>query len=309
MKNIFIFIVINITILSACGPQANEPQNNHKPNDINQAKSSSIYNNTEPKSAFAKKFKERYKGFTMINPDFLNTVVQRIPAQKSPWSCGLHQSEAVIEVAYSNNAMQRQTQPDFQNVGDYPLALDINLNNNIIKSLVESIIPANLISALEKAADDKGNFRVGALPHDLAAYINKKLPHNYELKAQAQSSETITVDEFFRAVKNNLSQGLPTLALAQSGELSAHVYLIVGFKNTEVLILNTSDEGMERFFSQEAKDFIAEMNMSKLISIIKLIELIPDIRTKIQEGQGNIADVAVIRKWQPYSVIEFVRKN
>ena len=129
-------------------------------------------------------------------------LVTIIPAQKTSWGCGLHQSEAAIETAYINTKKRRKNKTSFEEVCAYPLAVDINIKDPTLQSVL-AFLPSHERKKLEEASDPEGNFRVGALPHDLARYINTNLPKNYENKAEALSVDKFSGSELLDIIHHN----------------------------------------------------------------------------------------------------------
>ena len=81
-----------------------------------------------------------------------------------------------------------------------------------------------------------------------------------------------------------------------------HVYLIVGFKNNNLLILDTGREGIARFLTKDADDFVTGMNAEP---VIKLVQETSRLRPLLAALKLKLADDKSLKLWKPYSVIKF----
>lgn len=271
----------------------NSDENNPQDNDI-------ANNNANP-TAFEKEFAERFADFTALRPRVLEKVLEKIPSQETLWGCGLHQSETAIELAHINHNKNRSTTRDFKAVDTYPLAIDVNLNHPAMQEVA---------GIGQLPLDDEGNFRVGALPHDLAGYIDNNFPKGYPVKAEAVSQEALSPKDLVAIINNNLKLGLstPTFYVISPESLLIHVYSIVGFKGDELLILDTTGEGIDRFSIRKTADFLAGMNASAKIQEIKgyiTLGEIFNLRALIKQAGGRAAKPETFNQWKAFSVIKF----
>lgn len=263
----------------------------------------------EPRDAFIdtknfiQKFKQRFTGYTTLEPKILAEIITIIPAQKTTWGCGLHQSEAALETAYINKNIKRKNKTNFDKVCSYPLAVDINLNSPTIKKVL-NFLPSQEVKKLEKASDTEGYFRVGALPHDLARYINTNLPKNCITKAHDLSVDNFLGSELLEVVKHNLALQFPTpvFFMIDPEKYLMHVYLIVGFNNKNLLILDTNNEGIDRFLTKDTDDFVKGMNAEL---VINLVERASTLRPLLAALNLKLADEKTLKLWKAYSVIRF----
>ena len=310
MKKIIILGILSHLFILSCAEEVSQDQKN--PSDS--AKKTNILepdilDQEEPRDDFVdtkdfvQEFKQVFPGYTTLKPQILAELVSIIPAQKTSWGCGLHQSEAAIETAFINKKLRRKNKTDFDKVCTYPLAIDININNPTIKNVL-SFLPSHELKKLKDASDAEGFFRVGALPHDLARYINTNLPKNYTSKAHAISTDRFLGSELLEVVKHNLTLQLPTpvIYMIDPDKYLMHVYLIVGFKNESLVILDTTKEGVERFLTKDADDFVKGMNAE---SIIHLVKQASNLRPLLAALNRKLADEKTLELWKAYSVLRF----
>jgi hypothetical protein len=311
--------------ISACAEitSSADPSQNTQPSNINTNTNTNINtstsnnnNNLGPRikvsdeyiKEFSAKFKQRFSNFMTLNPALLAEAVGVIPAQGTLWGCGLHQCEAAVEIAHKKADHDRHVRTNFSQVGSYPLAVDFNVNTPGIKDLLGFL-------GQKLPTDAEGNFRVGALPHDLAKYINNNL-QGLQLRATAKSQASLQPAELVATVKHNLDLEMPTpvLYIVDKNNNLAHVYSIVGYNNKDFLILDTVGDGIDRLVTKNINDFIANMDSSSIISLVNIISLLDNfkglpinIREEIKASGGKLAEKTAIDAWRPYSFIKFDR--
>jgi len=315
VKKIIILLSISILLVLRCAENISQENNNKNIMPINpvsntpKAVPNQEYKHEEARADFSdtnnfvEQFTRRFPGFTTLQPKILAELVSIIPAQKSSWGCGLHQSEAAIETAYINTKSRRRDKTNFDEVCSYPLSVDININKPEIKNIL-NWVPDRERQQLTDASDDQGYFRVGALPHDLASYINTNLPNKSKFKAYALSQDNITTSKLLGVIKHNLALMLPTpvFYIISKETYTMHVYLITGLKNNKLLILDTSNEGVERFLTIDAGAFIKGMNAQPIIELVKQAFTFGPFLAGLDL---KIPNENKLKLWKPYSVIEF----
>ena len=306
MKNISL-IITSIIFITACRDNNYSSNTNVTPPENPEPEEEFVEEEklSEKDKKFIEKFKQKYPDYITLAPEVLAKLVRIIPAQTTTWGCGLHQSEAAIETAYINTKKKRAKKTDFDQVCEYPLAIDLNINNILIHNIINMFASSEQKSQLQKATDSEGNFRVGALPHDLSAYINKNLPSRFAYTAQAVSKENLSLLEFFEIIQDNLKIGMPTpiFYVIDKQKLRLHIYSIVGYTKDILLILDTTGENTHRFFAKNTNDFLQNMNTQDIRTTANLFA---GFRNLIKEDI-KIASEDSYTRWKAYSLIKFIK--
>jgi hypothetical protein len=255
---------------------------------------------------FGKQLENEFFGFEIINHKILEQAINNVPEQKNLWGCGLHQCGHALQCAHAQLKSDDFNAINYNEPGDYPLSVNANLS-----------LFGNMVSNFGIKTDNKGNFRVGATPHELANFLNKRKADNSPYTAQAYSRDTLTVTELMEQVKSSVKNNMPTLAyyVVNPQAQLMHVYAIVGYvdnaEESELILLDTVGIGIKRLKKISAAEFINNMNAQSIIKMVNDLDtsLGAFLRPMIIGNGGRVAPTNMLKLWKPFSLVTWVAEE
>lgn len=319
--NRFFIILFGALLINACGPEVdgkrpvrtpargsrNIPRDQDIPvrQDIPmpEYKPGMPFVKTPEFENFKSAFERDFAGYVSLPPEQLFQIINAVPGQKTTWGCGKVQSnmaKASASLALGLAVNQEDVQ-DCNDVNDYPLLIDVKVNPDAV-SIAENMVK------LQTIGSDK-YFRVGALPNELAGFINKRIPKGMIAKSRDYSS--LDEAELINLINNNIDIKMPLITLNGVSGSMLHYFSVVGYSKDgdKLLVLNTERSGIERLESHETSAFLETMNVNGNKNFIKwVVSFMLPLKSKLIAPGSELPDISALDKINTFNVITFQKQ-
>lgn len=330
--NRFLIILLSALLINACGPGGEDkkprrtpPRGQDRPsgqdipdvpgNPPPQDKPGTPFVATPKFEKFKSDFNKEYAGYVSLSPEQLFQIIEAVPAQTTTWGCGKVQSnmaKASASVALGL-AVNKEDVQDCNEIGDYRLLVDVKFKPDgmsfvlpLLNALAKRL---GRVVPLEKINGDN-YFRVGALPKELAGFINKRIPKG--MRAKSLEYPSLDRAKLMKLIKDSIAIKMPLITLNTTTSGTLHYYSVIGYSNNgnDLLVLNTidSDKG-SRIESYETNDFLERMNVDDYKAFISSIaSSIISVKDSIAAPGSKIPDESTLDELGTFNVVTFEKQ-
>lgn len=261
-------LLLTLLITSACGPAIE----GHKHNNDD-----SIFQNDNliKKKLDQTQINELAQGidnssFKTIKSDALASVYYGVPEQgTNPWACGYIAAWHTIDFIRYIDKKTQWFPKNLNNRGQHPVSAEFDT------AILYRIPGASSSAAMFIAnADDKGIFRAGALPYDLATYVDERLGGNYQ--ASLIEKDSLDKNELLNIIKTSINNNTPVLVVIQKnkGLKRLHYWTLVGYKGENILVLDSDSPKLG--YNISTSDLLAYLDLSEFKK--GMISKLPEIK-------------------------------
>jgi hypothetical protein len=253
---------------------------------------------------FSKEFDERFPDYISLPKTTLFQIIEAVPEQgETSWSCGNIQSglvRASASLAVSE-PIDKASLSRCNIVDDYPLLVDIVLPESV-KALLKT-------AGYKLKLDTDDHFRVGAVPHQLPAYLNSENRLPKSIRAKHVKKDTLTKDALLAEIDQALAIEMPLIALyvINADDMQLHYYGIAGYdKNKEdILLLETDGKGIDRLITKNIDSFLAHLDTKAFKKRVRTLQPVIEGAKLIYNVTGKIPTISDLDGVGIYNLITF----